>query len=122
MATSSHAPHRLMSAMRELAAQSERVARAEARVVASRVGDVAQTSARRMVLSVAAGVFVTLAVAFLLVAAYDALSARVPGWTAALIVAGVTLLFALLCAWAASASPSVSASLMRQIDDRGEEG
>ena len=121
MASSSQAPHKLMSAMRELAAQSERVARAEARVVASSVGDVAQASARRMVLSVAAALLATLALGFLLVAAYDALSARVPGWEAALIVAGFTLLFALLCTWGASASPSVSASLMPQPHDRGEQ-
>lgn len=121
MASSSPAPHKLMSAMRELAAQSERVARAEARVVASRVGDVAQASARRMVLSLASALLGTLALGFLLVAAYDALSARVPGWEAALIVAGSTLIVALLCMWGASASPSVSASLMPHSDDRGEQ-
>ncbi len=106
--------------MRELAAQSERVARAEARVVAARVGEVAQAGARRMVLIIVAAVFATLALGFLLVAAYDALSAVLPGWQAALIVAGGTLLIALLCTWGASASPSMSTSFITHNSERGE--
>ncbi len=120
MASPSQAPQRVMTAMRELAAQSERVARAEARVVAARVGEVAQAGARRMVLIIVAAVFATLAFGFLLVAAYDALSAVLPGWQAALIVAGGTSLIALMCTWGASASPSVSASLITQTSERGE--
>ncbi len=119
MGTSAPAPQRLLGAMRELVAQSERLARAEARVVASRVTDAAQASARRLALAVATGVLVTLSMGFLLVAAYDALSAVVPAWQAALIVAGVALLIAALCAWGASASPTVSAALLSP--ERGDE-
>ncbi len=107
-----HATHKLMDSMREMVAQSERVARAEARVVASRVGDVAEASARRMVLYGAAALLSTLAVAFLLVAAYDALCTWVPGWQAALIVAAATSLLAALCAGIASKSPSISGALL----------
>ncbi len=120
MATTPHATQKLMGAMRELVTQSERVALAEARVVASRVGDVAQAGARRMVLVLTATMLATLALGFLLIAMYDALAIWVPGWEAALIVAGSTLLVAGLFAWSASASPSVTPSLLPDTLERGE--
>lgn len=120
MATTPHATQKLMGAMRELVTQSERVALAEARVVASRVGDVAQAGARRMVLVLTATMLATLALGFLLVAMYDALAIWVPGWEAALIVAGSTLLVAGLFAWSASASPSDTPSLLPDTLERGE--
>ena len=92
-----------------------------ARVVASKVGDVAQANVRRVGLSIAAVVLVTLAVAFLLVAAYDVLSARFAGWAAAMIVAGATVVCAGLCLWGAVTSPSMSDTLMPHADERGED-
>ena len=64
---------------------------------ASRVGDVAHAGARRMGGYGAAALLITLALAFLLVAAYDVLSTRMHGWAAALIVAGFTLVMGGVC-------------------------
>ena len=115
MQTAPHAAERVMGAMRELLTQSERVARAEARVVASRVGDVAQAGARRLVLALAAMMSATLAIGFLLVAAYDALATRMPAWEAALIVSASGFVVTALLAWAASTSPSDAPSLLPTV-------
>ena len=120
MSTAPHATQKLMGAMRELLTQSERVARAEARVVASRVGDVAQAGVRRIVLAVAAMMLATLAIGFLLIAAYDALSTHITAWQAALVVSGVSFALTALAAWAASSSPVGTASLLPKLSDRGD--
>ena len=115
MQTAPHSAEKVMGAMRELLTQSERVARAEARVVASRVGDVAQAGMRRLVMIFAAMMCATLAIGFLLVAAYDALSTRVPGWEAALIVSAAAFVVTALLTWAASTSSSDAPSLLPTI-------
>ena len=86
---------------------------------ASRVGDVAHAGARRMGRYGAAALLITLALAFLLVAA-DVLSTRMHGWAAALIVAGFTLVMGGVCAWSASATPLLGEPLIPQITERGE--
>lgn len=106
MQKSPHAAQTLMGAMRELVTQSERVARAEARVVASRLGDVARVGSRRLMLVAATAILAIAAVSFLLVAAYVALASVVAEWIAALIVAGGSLCLAGLCGLVAKSAPS----------------
>lgn len=92
----------LLSSMRELVSQSERVARAEARLTASRLGDLAQSGAKRGLLIVSAMTVAAAAIGFALHAIYLALAMHVVAWMAALIVAGGCTLLALMLAWAAS--------------------
>lgn len=110
----------LMAAMTNVLSQSERLARAEARAVASRVGDLAQEGAGRAVLVVTAGMLATLGVGFLLLAAYDAMSARLPRWEAALVVAGGSLVLAALVGWKAFSRPLAAAPLLPTLTTRGE--
>ncbi len=86
----------LMGAMRELVGQSERVARAEARVAASRLRDVARSGARRGLLIAVATFFSGSAVLYGLFAAYLSLATRMVGWQAALVIAASCVVLAML--------------------------
>jgi Putative Actinobacterial Holin-X, holin superfamily III len=77
----------LMGAMRELLEQSERVARAETRVAASRVVDIAQGGAKRGSLAAVAVVLASCSLLYLIHAAYLALATRIAPWIAALCIA-----------------------------------
>ncbi|MBC7841600.1 MAG: phage holin family protein [Gemmatimonadaceae bacterium] len=112
MSNSPRASQTLLGAMRELVTQSERVAKAEARVMASRLGDVARVGSRRVILVASALMLAGAAVSFLLVAAYVVLAARMTNWYAALIVAGGTTCLAVLCGWAAASAPSGTSLLV----------
>jgi cytochrome c biogenesis protein CcdA len=99
---SPRASETLMGVMRELIGQSERVARAEARVAASRLRDVAQSGAKRGALFALSAVFGGTAMLYLLFAAFLSLARVMPGWQAALILAGSCVVIALGLAWVAS--------------------
>jgi Putative Actinobacterial Holin-X, holin superfamily III len=92
----------LLGAVRQLVAQSEAVARAEATAAASRLADIAQAGVRRAVIYAAAALSIAYAVGFVLHAAYLLLLRVMPAWSAALTLAAALCSIAGLLLWAAS--------------------
>jgi MFS family permease len=79
----------LMGALKELVAQSERVAKAEARLAVARYTDTARLGARRVGMFVIGGGIAGFAAGYLIYAGYLALVLIVTPWQSALIVSGV---------------------------------
>lgn len=102
----------LLGAVRQLVAQSEVVARAEATVAASRIADIAQAGIRRAVIYAFAGLSVAYATGFVLHAVYLLLLHVMPAWAAALAVAVGLSSLAVLLIWSASRGSSTRTDLI----------
>lgn len=91
----------LLGAVRQLVAQSEAVARAEATAVVSHVADMAQAGVQRAVVYACAALALAYAVGFVLHAAYLLLLRVMPAWSAALTLAAALCSIAGLLLWVA---------------------
>ncbi len=99
MRVSRRASETLLGAVRELVTQSEQVAKAEARVAVSRLGDVAVSGMRRTALLASAALVGSYAIGFVLHAVFLLLLRVMDPWIAALTVAGVLAATSGVLAW-----------------------